>query len=415
MPWQDRLRQAAYVSPSGIRTVFAYEDVSKEIDKKTSSFEFPDVNGTFVQDLGNTGRRYPLRVIFSGDNYDTDADAFDSVLLERGIGRLEHPIYGTINVVPFGPIIRNDPLKTAANQAIIDLTFWETINITFPNSQTDPGSQVLSSINSYNSASAQQFNNNTNLLDEVDRVSFKNDYTSLLDSTSSGLSSVANTQDKVRQQFEGITASINNSIDILIGQPTTLGFQTTQMIQSPARASTSIKARLDAYGDLSTSLISGDGAVVTKTIEPIPSNEFHTSDLFASTYVTGSILSVINNEFVTKNEALEAAETILQQFQDVTNWRDNNFTALQEVDEGSAYQQLQQSVALVAGFLVQISFNLKQERIISIDRNRTILDLTSELYGTTSNDDINFLINSNNLSGSDILELPKGRRIVFYI
>ena len=186
------------------------------------------------------------------------------------------------------------------------------------------------------------------------------------------------------------------------------------MLQSPARALTNIQARLDAYGDLANSIISGDGAVVKPGNDSTNSNQFHTNDLYASTYVTGSVVSVVNNEFTTKTEALEAAELILTQLDDVTNWRDDNFQSLEEVDTGSSYQQLQEAVALTAGFLVEISFSLKQERRIVLDRNRTIIDLAAELYGSVD-DQLDFLINSNNLTGSEILELPKGREIVYYV
>jgi hypothetical protein len=64
MAWQDRLREAAYNAPSGQRLVFLYEDVGREVDKKTAAFDFPGVNGTYVQDNGSTSRRYPLRVFF---------------------------------------------------------------------------------------------------------------------------------------------------------------------------------------------------------------------------------------------------------------------------------------------------------------------------------------------------------------
>ena len=80
----------------------------------------------------------------------------------------------------------------------------------------------------------------------------------------------------------------------------------------------------------------------------------------------------------------------------------------------SAYQRLQEAVAITAGFLVEISFTLKQESIIILDRPRTIVDLVAELYGTVD-DELDFFITSNNLSGSEILELPKGREIVYYI
>ena len=52
MAWQDRIVEAAYTSPSGERLTFDYENVSKSVEKKTTAFEFPDADGTFVQDLG---------------------------------------------------------------------------------------------------------------------------------------------------------------------------------------------------------------------------------------------------------------------------------------------------------------------------------------------------------------------------
>lgn len=414
MAWNDRIREAAYTSPSGVRTVFGYEDVSRSVEKKTTGFEFPDADGTYVQDLGHSGRRYPLRVIFWGDDYDQEADAFELALLERGTGRLEHPIYGTVDVVPFGSVKRRDDLKTAANQAIVEVTFWETIGLIYPSAQADPASAVLAAVDEYNAAASQQFEDATSLDTAVETATFKGDYQALLDSAQAGLQAVADAQDNVRQQFNAVVDSINQGIDILVAQPLTLAFQTTQLIQAPARALTNIEARLDAYGNLATSLITGDGAVAEPGNDSRASNQFHANDLYASSYVTGSVVSVVNNRFNTKAEALEAADTILEQFQDVTDWRDNNFESLAEVDTGEAYQKLQEAVALTAGFLVEISFTLKQERRIVLDRARTIIDLAAELYGSVD-DQLDFLINSNSLTGSEILELPKGREIVYYV
>lgn len=414
MAWNDRIREAAYTSPGGTRLTFGYENVRKAVDKKTTGFEFPDADGTFVQDLGHSGRRYPLRIFFWGDDYDQEAEAFEVALLERGTGKLEHPIYGTVDVVPFGTITRRDDLKTGANQAVIEVTFWETIGLIYPAAQTDPASAVLSAVDDYNAAVSEEFNDVTSLDSAVEQATFKNSYQALLDNASSGLQAIADVQDDVRSQFDAIVDSINQGIDILVAQPLTLAFQTTQLIQSPARALANIEARLDAYGNLATSIISGDGAVSTPGNDSSNSNEFHTNDLYASTYVTGSVVSVVNNQFITKTEALQAAEVVLTQLEDVTNWRDENFKSLAEVDTGAAYQKLQEAVALTAGFLVEISFSLKQERSIVLDRNRTTVDLAAELYGSVD-DQLDFLINSNDLSGSEILELPKGREIVYYI
>lgn len=406
MAWNDRLREAAYTSPSGVRIAFEYEDVRTEVDKKTTGFQFPDADGTFVQDTGHSGRRYPLRVFFWGPDYDLQANAFDELLLERGAGRLEHPIYGTVNVVPFGTISRRDDLKTAANQTVMDITFWATIGIEYPSSQTDPASNVLTSVEEYNATTAAQFAEDIDLATEGKKETFKGEYDRLLGNVKSGLQSVANTQDNVRKQFDAITKSVDQGIDILIDDPLTLASQTTQLIQSPARALTSIRARLSAYGNLTSDIIFGN--------KPSTPNEFRTADLYNSTYVTGGIVSTVNNQFATKAEALGAAEEVLAQMDAVTVWRDENLQDLDLIDTGEAYQQLQEAVAITAGFLVDISFSLKQERRIVLDRARTIIDLAAEVYGSVD-DQLDVLINTNDLSGSEILELPKGREIVYYV
>lgn len=407
MAWNDRIREGAYTSPGGTRQTWSFEDVSKTIDKKTTGFNFPDAPGTYVQDLGNSGYRYPLRLIFWGDECDTEADAFEALLLEIGTGKLEHPIYGVKDVVPFGTITRRDDLKTAANQAIIECTFWETINIIYPAAQTDPASSVVSSVDEYNAAAAAELEDTLILKTVNAAVTFKNNVLSLVDSVQSGLQVIADTQEAVQKEFDAVVSSINNGIDTLVGDPLTLAFQVTQMIQAPARAITAIEARLNAYKDLAQALISGDGADVSNT------DEFHTKDLYASSYVTGSILSTVNNQFATKTAALEAAEEILAQLDDVVVWRDGNLQNLEEIDTGGAYQKLQEAAAIAAGFLVQISFSLKEERRLVLDRNRTIVDLVGELYGAVDSE-LDFFIISNDLSGSEILELPAGREVLYY-
>lgn len=413
MTWQDRLKQAAYTSPSGIRIIFNYENVSKRIEKKTTAFEFPDADGTFVQDLGNTGRRYPIRAIFWGENYDLEVVAFEAALEERGIGQLEHPIYGTINVIPFGSIVRRDDLKSAANQTLITVTFWETIKLAFPESQEDPAGVVVSAIDEYNNEASNQFAGNIEATTVAGKLNLKNTYLKILDDTKTELDKIASAQNDVDDQLNDIFDSINNGIDILIEQPLTLAFQTVLMIQSAGRSVIDIGSRLDSYARLISSLIFNED-----TIDPIAGvttqNDFYNDDLFVSTYITGSIISTINNQFDTGKNALEAAEKILDQFDQISDWREDSIKALSIIDTGDTYQKLQKAVAATVGFLIQISFTLKQERIIVLDRDRTIVDLVAELLGETDRA-LDFFIHSNDLSGSEILELPKGKSLVYYV
>lgn len=414
MSWNDRLREAAYNSPGGVRQLFDFEDVSRSTEKRTAAFNFPDANGTYIQDLGNAGSQYPIRAFFWGDDYDTEAAAFEALLLEKGVGKLEHPVYGTVDVVPFGAITRRDDLKTAANQAIVEVTFWETTGLIYPTSQNDPGSDVAVAVEEFNAAAAQELDDALDLDTQIERITFKNSYQNLIAVAADGLQAVADTQDSVRQTFESIVSSIDLGIDTLVSDPLSLAFQTTLLIQAPSQAAASIGARLSAYQDLALALISGDGALVTPGYDSREANGFYTSNLFAMSYVTGSVLSTLNNQFETKPDALEAASNVLDLFDQMAAWRDANFESLSAIDTGASYQKLQEAVSLTVGFLVYLSFSLKQERRVVLDRARTIIDLAAELYGSID-ENLDFLISSNGLTGSEILELPRGREIVYYV
>lgn len=411
MPWNERIREAAYTSPSGRRLVFAYENVSTEFDKKGAVYDFPDADGTYVQDLGRTGRRYPLVVYFSGTDYDLASDLFLAMLGEPGTGKLEHPAYGVVNVVPFGTIGRRDDLKTAANQAAIEVTFWETTGLVYPTSQVDAAGEVLRAVIAYNEASAAQFEASVRLNTPSATAGLIGDYSSTFGNAKRFIDELAEASDSVQRQYTTINRSIVEGLDELVGEPLVLALQTALFLQSPARALSRINSRLEAYGDLI--------AVLSDTVEspgfgPRNANRFKANDLFASGALSAQVLSLVNNQFATKGDALYAADFVLQQLDVVTVWRENNYRALEDVDTGEAYTQLQSAVALAAGYLVEISFNLKQERLLTLDRARSIVDLVAELYGVVDAH-LDFFITSNDLTGSEIIEVPRGRQVAYYV
>jgi hypothetical protein len=436
MPWQDRLREAAYRSPNGTRTVFTFQDVSRVVEKKTRAFDVPDADGTLVQDLGRKSRRYPLRVIFAGDDHDLEADAFELTLLERGAGVLEHPRYGQVDVVPFGEITQRDDLKTSANQTVIEVVFWATIGTAYPTGQTDGAVEALAAVDGYTAATSEEFAEALDVDSQVEKVTFKDQWGGFLDTVSAAVGAVAEAQDEVAQQFNDINDSINRGIDVLVGEPLTLATQTLALIKAPARALALIEDRLNAYGDLADSIITGgssristggssrtstgaDGTprTIQQTSDSRAANELSSRLIFAQGATAGAVVSAMtaaqSDDFLTQPQAITAAEQLLDQFDQVNDWADNNFRELGVVDPGAGYEQLRSAVSLAAGALVKLALNLKQERRITLTSNRSMYDFVGEYYGDIDAN-IDFFINSNNLTGSEILELPKGRTVVVY-
>jgi prophage DNA circulation protein len=416
--WIKRISEAAYTSPGGTRMTFAYGDVSVEIDKRTAAFEFPGVDGAYIQDNGHGERRYPLCCIFSGSECDNEASAFEDLLLERGTGRLDHPLYGRVDVVPFGTITRRDDLVSGANQAIVEVVFWSTIGAVYPSSRVSPKHEVIEAIRLTKPALAGHFARSMNLATEARRANGRLTIVDGLRKISAALRVAANATESVSREFRDIQAQVNFGIDVLIGQPLLLAQQILNLISAPSRALAGILSRLAGYRDLLDRMLgSPSNAPTVAALERIQlrlSNDFHTAELLGAGAVLGSVSSVVHHTFTAKPQALEAAEAIIRQTADLTAWRDERFDDLGQIDTGESYQALQETTALAVGYLVEISFSLVPERALVLDRPRALVELCAELYGSVADERLDFLCSTNRLTGSEILELPRGRRVVYY-
>lgn len=425
MTWIDRLKPAAWRSPNGNRVEFQFEDVARTVEKNTAGYTFPDAEGTLVQDLGRAGRRYPLRVFFSGPDYDLQADAFEAVLLEQGVGVLEHPRYGSVDCVPFGEITQRDDLKTRANQAVIEVTFWATIGTAYPTAQTDAVQEPAAALDAFRAAQAQEFEDATRLDTQSEIVALRNTWNGWLDSVSETLEPVAQTVQTVEDEFNAINDSINRGLDVLIGEPLTLAFQTMLLIGAPARATNLISDRLDAYTDLAASIIEP----ITPTRGAQAANDLQAGIVFARAAVAGSVAATMSSAtdaraeggYDTQPQAIAAAEALLEQMDVVTAWSDEQVDALDGtsltgrpvVDRGQAYAALYEAVSLAAGELVRLAFNLRKERRVVLTRPRSVIDVCAEYYGAVD-EQLDFFINTNSLTGSEILELPRGKTVLIY-
>lgn len=414
MTWENRLQIARYTSPRGNVFTFDFESVSVSATKKTTAFSFPGGSGTYVQDLGSTGRKYTQAIYFTGANYDQASDAFFNALLEVGTGKFEHPLYGTFDVVPFGDIVRRDDLVQAANQAIFEVTFFETTGLVFPSSQEDAASQLGQALVDYDFASSDKFAEELSIDNEFEKVSFTSVYTASLNAVKNTFQAITEAQEQANKQLNNVFNSISDGLEILVGEPATLAFQTSVLLKTPSLMTQSIKARADAYTNLIQQFTTGAGAVKVPGNDNTASNDFQNADLFASGGLAAFMASVSTTEFETKKEALSYADTILELFDQVNAWREANYDSLGLIDTGNLYQALQSAVALTAGFLVQISFSLKQERSLILDRDRTMIDLVAEIYGGVD-EFLDFFINTNDLSGDEYKELKKGREIVYFV
>ncbi len=411
MSWEDRIQVAAYTAPSGNRFEFIYENVSVEVDKKTTTYTFPEKDGAYIQDLGRAGRRYPFTLFFSGEDYDQLADPFLLALEEKGAGKLEHPLYGDRIVVPTGTITRRDDLTTGANQAVFVVAFSETIeDITFPLSAETATQLINDTAVAFQENTAEQIAESI-ILDNANEGAFLQtvaaDSVSVIDGF---LKDLAERTESTNAAFETVKSAYEENVANVIDNTSGVIEQAVLLTRIPAQAETFISDEFNSYTAMIDNLIATAG---TADGSNNPGNEYLYKNTLVSAALTalceGSLISQIDS----RPQAVTASEAILDLYDSITEWQDENITSLDLIDTGQSFADLTSIMSQTAIFLVNASFDLPTERREVLQDDRNIIEYLHTV-GLDFETDLDFFIQTNELTADTIEILPAGSEVVFY-
>jgi len=124
MSYIDRIERLTYQSPKRKTFDLEFDDLARNIQRKTAINEFPYQNIANVQDLGMGNLKIPIRCYISGNDYDLEADRFFKALNEQGSGILDHPRWGSIDVIPIN-ITQSESFIDGLGRAIFEIEFVE--------------------------------------------------------------------------------------------------------------------------------------------------------------------------------------------------------------------------------------------------------------------------------------------------
>jgi len=206
----------------------------------------------------------------------------------------------------------------------------------------------------------------------------------------------------------------------------------------PARLSTTLATKIAGYSALTAHLINQfrNDPFETRKIR----NAFATATLGISGAVasiaTGAAISTAeaaasqgnNAGTASREEAVETAASVLKMMDNLTAFSDTKIETLNKssasiqaqstkdfyIDaNATSYIVLKELVHQSAQLIMNASFALPMQRTFTLDRDRQVIELCAELYGTVDYVD-NFII-SNNLSIDEIELLPAGTKVMHYV
>lgn len=402
MAWQDRIIQASYFAPDGTEYPFAYEQANVEQDRKSNAVNVPGADGTFVQDLGTTGRRFPMACFFTGADHDLQAQAFMAALVQPGFGVLTHPVYGRVSAIPYGTIKTQNDLKNRRGETVVRVTFWETLESLYPSPNVDPGATVRAATRDVLSETLRFFEDNVVTATIDDALALQNGV----------LDAVYSVQDEV----SGLVSRLTNKVSSVKAGFRAITSAPEAILRAPG-ASVAQLATIIGIGSQSDKPISEvvaeyRGAISTlQTRSRTTRNEAVLDAHLVAACFTAILDATVTAELRTRDEALTAAADVLDELASVMAWAETELAAYGLMPDRAAYAATRAATAQAARALVQAATQLLATQTVVLDRAWSPLALCYHLTGSTAGFDD--FVTHNRIRGGEFLSVPKGREIVF--
>jgi len=451
------VKEARYTSPSGSEHAFAFGDVSRTTELKTGVFTYPMRDGATVQHQGRGAMTFPLTCVFHGEGCMEAATAFEEALAERGAGELRHPIYGTHRVKPAGNITREDPLVTGMNQSTVTITFTEHLD-------GDGEEAVLNEVAAdavdeghglFEEAAAAGF---AGAMAPVETVGERLAVTAALETQAQSiidnmeplaasdrrsypdwLASASELKDSIPRLY-GTGASAAGRTEATYARALNIARLALRLMKTPSRLSITLSSKTQGYAALTAALTN------QFRNDPFDARKTRNAHAAAMLGLSGSVAAIASGAAISaaqaaaspaatqppagsagepaaasqnpgaasREEAVETAARILDMLDTVTAFSDARTAQNIFADANSAsHISLKTLVYQSAKLITDASFALPMQRAFTLDRDRQVIELCAELYGTV--DCLDWFITSNNFSIDEIEVLPMGTRVTHYV
>jgi len=430
------INEIKYTSPSGKEFSFAYENLTHEVDLKTVTFTFPEKDGAYIQSLGRGGRRFPMTCIFTGEDCNIKADNFEAALEERGIGSLQHPIYGTRSVVPTGSIKRNDGLVTEYNTSTVEITFSETLSKEqVLKSSVELSGEVSEAMEKFADASIAEFTATVTLTDASETMAMAEVMAKTSELVTDEMDKFI--KDGSSNWLDDATKNINNAYT----QIRKAVKEATKYTNNIRQFSSTVLAAMRLPATVICApmkVISSYANLVTETVnmfkkDPIGINKI--KNQFASTKfaVMGAVASLCESlsfscanssdggggnaksrGFKSREDAMNTVTEVMELYDKVKDFCDSKIEKDVYVDTEESYAAFQEVVTKTIAQIIESSFSLRNRRIIVLDRDRALIELVGELYDDIDSN-IDEFIMDNHLNWESLKILPMGSEVSYYV
>lgn len=381
-------------------------NLSKEYN--VAEFDFPNIQGTLVTRQTSKGSRFNLEIYFQGEDCLDVAKAFRVSADDKRAWNISHPLYGDLIVQPIG--LSFDDSKF--NVSKVTGTVVETITEEAPRGSVAPVDKIASDKEDLNA---------------VFEESFVND-------VEPGTSEINSITDNI---FQSYSKSIGKVKDALQAEEYFNLYNTANAVvldatQEPLEAIRAAQTFLNYPGIfldtvenrislLTTQFNTLRNSVVNATDYGLKKIYENNAAMLLSTMCVATSTPLSDSDYGNRETVLRIAEIVLDNLDNYIT----DVSSLQSENGGSVGAYLPDSESLTSltdlvGFTVSnlfnIALNARQQRTVILEEDSNAIILTHRFLGLDQQDvNINEFININNIGINEMLQIKKGRQIIYFV
>ncbi len=370
-----------------------------------AEFEFPEIPGTLVKRSQPKGRRFTLEIFFQGEDNLDRAKEFDVSAGDSRAWTILHPLYGTLIVQPLSLALDD----TKHNVTKLTIPIVETIVEDSPQASVDPVDKIIDDKENLDVVFEESF-----ATDVIPSTTDKNTLSTNLNTIfNAGKDLAGEASEEYFNAFNAAEAAILDATD----EPLDAIRAINTVINAPALFKESVKNRIallaDQFDRLSTS--------ISTITEPSKKKIYESNVGIIISTMALAVANPIEGDYANRPEVITRIDEILA----VSNAYITNLDVLQTDNGGNPTSYIPDAESLTAlndlinftiSNLFDIALDTKQERSIFLEKDSNVILITHRLYGLDVDDTlIDQLIDNNNIGINELLQLKKGREILYYI
>jgi prophage DNA circulation protein len=372
--------------------------------------------------MGSSLQVFPMEVYFVGKNCDQEADKFFLSLYERYTpdkpGTLQHPRWGDVPVIPFGTPEQSESYVSGAGISRVSVTFRET------RSKKAAKSAALSSDqNNKNLAKAAE-----SALERAQKgiatgkaaySKFKSQIRNKVKSITDAIDTVADLITDIEDEVTEITQDIYAAIDEA-ALPVTILSQIGNILTTVASVPSQSGAMATAYVELAKELMSRYSSDLAAAVTKEDKLNISDSLQYVGSVATGCIaIAALASSYETRDEVGSVIDALVDSYTEYLALLDAASASLSSEGIAEAFvpdhdtgSYLQAVVLDTQALLIDRAFSLKVARSYTLTAPSDPMTDTWVRYGDLSR--LDFYCKTNGIGGGEFIELPPGRKLVYY-